>query len=156
MAPSSAALGSARDPVLVTGASGFVGAAVAAALRREGYSVRVLVRASSPRTNIDPADEVFVGDMRDRASVAAAMRGARYRDPRRRRLPALGALARRHRQRQCRRHPHRHGGGARAPASSASSTPARLRPSTCATAASPTRRGRFRSMPRSAPTSAAR
>ena len=69
---------SAGDPVLVTGASGFVGAAVAAALRRDGYGVRVLVRASSPRTNIDPADEVFVGDMRDRASVAAAMRGARY------------------------------------------------------------------------------
>jgi dihydroflavonol-4-reductase len=69
---------SAGDAVLVTGASGFVGAAVAAALRRDGYGVRVLVRASSPRTNIDPADEVFIGDMRDRASVAAAMRGARY------------------------------------------------------------------------------
>src|SRR5262245_3493016 len=74
----SMAQASARDPVLVTGASGFVGAAVAAALRRDGYHVRVLVRASSPRTNIDPADEVFIGDMRDRASVAAAMRGARY------------------------------------------------------------------------------
>jgi dihydroflavonol-4-reductase len=70
--------GSARDPVLVTGASGFVGAAVAAALRREGYHVRVLIRPSSARTNIDPADEVFIGDMRDRASVAAAARGARH------------------------------------------------------------------------------
>jgi dihydroflavonol-4-reductase len=69
---------SAGDAVLVTGASGFVGAAVAATLRRNGFGVRVLVRASSPRTNIDPADEVFIGDMRDRASVAAAMRGARY------------------------------------------------------------------------------
>jgi dihydroflavonol-4-reductase len=77
-APSSCAPGSARDPVLVTGASGCVGAAVAAVLRREGYGVRVLVRASSPRTNIDAADQVFVGDMRDRASVAAALRGARY------------------------------------------------------------------------------
>ena len=68
----------ARDPVLVTGASGFVGAAVASVFRREGFPVRVLVRASSPRTNIDPADQVFVGDMRDRAAVAAALAGARY------------------------------------------------------------------------------
>jgi len=65
-----------RGPVLVTGASGFVGAAVANVFRREGFPVRVLVRASSPRTNIDPADQVFVGDMRDRASVAAALKGA--------------------------------------------------------------------------------
>jgi len=68
----------AHDPVLVTGASGFVGAAVAAVFRREGFPVRVLVRSSSPRTNIDPADEVFVGDMRDRASVTAALQGVRY------------------------------------------------------------------------------
>src|SRR5262245_685379 len=72
------ALPSAGDPVLVTGASGFVGAAVAKALRRDGHRVRVLVRAWSPRTNIDPADEVSVGDMRDRVSVASAMRGVRY------------------------------------------------------------------------------
>src|SRR5262249_22932758 len=67
-----------REPVLVTGASGFVGAAVASVLRREGFQVRVLVRATSPRTNINPADHVFVGDMRDRASVAAALKGARH------------------------------------------------------------------------------
>ena len=67
-----------HDPVLVTGASGFVGAAVAGVLRRAGFPVRVLVRPSSPRTNIDPADQVFVGDMRDRASMAAALEGARY------------------------------------------------------------------------------
>ncbi len=67
-----------HDPVLVTGASGFVGAAVAGVFRRAGFPVRVLVRASSPRTNIDPADQVFVGDMLDRASVAAALKGVRY------------------------------------------------------------------------------
>jgi len=67
-----------HDPVLVTGASGFVGASVASVFRREGFPVRVLVRSSSPRTNIDPADTVYVGDMRDRASVAAALAGARY------------------------------------------------------------------------------
>ena len=38
----------------------------------------MLVRASSPRINIDPRDEVVVGDILDRASVAAALKGARY------------------------------------------------------------------------------
>jgi dihydroflavonol-4-reductase len=78
MAPDARPGSHAHDPVLVTGASGFVGAAVAAVFRHEGFPVRVLVRSSSPRTNIDPADEVFVGDMRDRASVAAALQGVRY------------------------------------------------------------------------------
>jgi dihydroflavonol-4-reductase len=68
----------AGDVLLVTGASGFVGAAIAIAARGAGYRVRVLVRASSPRGNIQPGDEVFVGDMRDRASLAEALRGARY------------------------------------------------------------------------------
>ena len=65
-------------PVLVTGASGFVGSAIAAAFRKSGYPVRVLVRASSPRVNIDPRDEVVVGDLLDRASVAAGLQGMRY------------------------------------------------------------------------------
>ena len=64
--------------VLVTGASGFVGSAIATAFRDAGHPVRVLVRASSPRINIDPRDEVVVGDILDRASVAAALSGARY------------------------------------------------------------------------------
>jgi dihydroflavonol-4-reductase len=64
--------------VLVTGASGFVGSAIAAAFRRAGHPVRVLVRGSSPRVNIDPRDEVVVGDLLDRASVAAGVAGARY------------------------------------------------------------------------------
>ncbi len=64
--------------VVVTGASGFVGSAIATAFRRRGLRVRVLVRSSSPRTNIDPADEVVIGDLLDRASVAEAVRGARY------------------------------------------------------------------------------
>jgi dihydroflavonol-4-reductase len=66
------------DVVLITGASGFVGSAVAIAAGRAGYHVRVLVRASSPRGNIQPGDEVFTGDIRDRASLASALRGARY------------------------------------------------------------------------------
>src|SRR4051812_12787058 len=64
--------------ILVTGASGFVGSAIAAELRRSGYAVRALVRASSSRINIDPRDEVIVGDLLDRASVAAGLKGARY------------------------------------------------------------------------------
>jgi dihydroflavonol-4-reductase len=67
-----------RDLILVTGASGFLGAAIAHCARAAGYAVRVLVRPSSPRTNIHPEDEVAVGDLRDRQSVAAAVRGARY------------------------------------------------------------------------------
>jgi dihydroflavonol-4-reductase len=67
-----------QGPVLVTGASGFVGSAIAAEFRRAGYPVRILIRASSPRTNVDPRDEVVVGDILDRASVAAGLKGARY------------------------------------------------------------------------------
>ncbi len=67
-----------RDPVLITGASGFLGAAIANSARAAGYPIRVLVRTSSPRTNIDRRDEVAVGDLRDRASVTAALRGVRY------------------------------------------------------------------------------
>jgi len=64
--------------VLVTGASGFVGAALTEALRRDGHEVRVLVRATSPRTNISGLDAVFVGDLRDRASLDKALAGVRY------------------------------------------------------------------------------
>ena len=67
-----------RDTVLITGASGFLGAAIANSARAAGYPIRVLVRTSSPRTNIDRRDEVAVGDLRDRASVTAALRGVRY------------------------------------------------------------------------------
>src|ERR1700722_8102461 len=64
--------------VLVSGASGFLGSAIAAALRTRGHAVRVLARASSPRTNLNPTDVVCEGDLRDRASLAAALKGARY------------------------------------------------------------------------------
>jgi dihydroflavonol-4-reductase len=65
--------------VLVTGASGFVGSAVVRALIAEGYPVRALVRASSPRANLAALDvETVEGDMRDPESVARAMTGVRY------------------------------------------------------------------------------
>src|SRR5215831_17231851 len=66
------------DLTLVTGASGFVGSAVAKAFREAALPFRALIRASSPRVNIDPADTVVVGDIRDRVAVAAALRGVRY------------------------------------------------------------------------------
>jgi dihydroflavonol-4-reductase len=70
---------SVSDLVLVTGASGFVGSAVARKLAARGFRVRVLVRASSPRTNLsDFPNEIAEGDMRDAASMTRAAQGARY------------------------------------------------------------------------------
>ena len=67
------------DTVLVTGASGFVGSAVARALIGHGLHVRVLMRPTSPKTNIAALDaEIAEGDMRDERSMRAAMKGARY------------------------------------------------------------------------------
>ena len=66
------------DPVLVTGASGFVGSAVARALVARGDDVRVLLREGSSRKNIDGLDcRVMIGDMRDVKAMTKAMEGVR-------------------------------------------------------------------------------
>jgi dihydroflavonol-4-reductase len=61
---------------LVTGATGFVGAAVARALLREGWEVRALARKGSDRSNLRPIPvEVVAGDLADSASLAQAIAG---------------------------------------------------------------------------------
>ncbi len=61
---------------LVTGATGFVGAAVVRALLAEGWQVGVLVRAGSDRRNVAGlAVEQMVGDLTDTVSVERALEG---------------------------------------------------------------------------------
>ena len=67
------------DPILVTGASGFVGAAVVRAALTRGAKARVLVRPTSPRRNLEGLDcETVIGDITDPEAMAQAMGGMRY------------------------------------------------------------------------------
>ncbi len=67
------------DPTLLTGATGFVGAAVARALLARGHRLRVLVRANSDRRNLAGLDVTpVVGDLADPATLPAAVAGCRY------------------------------------------------------------------------------
>ncbi|MBU6425586.1 MAG: NAD-dependent epimerase/dehydratase family protein [Rhodospirillales bacterium] len=67
------------DLVLVTGATGFVGAAVARAAKAAGYQVRVTARRGSSRQNIASlgAEVVFL-DLAEPESFASALSGCRY------------------------------------------------------------------------------
>jgi dihydroflavonol-4-reductase len=68
-----------EDRILITGATGFVGSAVARAAQQRGYRVRVLARATSPRRNLDGLDaEVVEGDLRDPPAVSRALDGVRW------------------------------------------------------------------------------
>lgn len=60
---------------LVTGTSGFVGSAVARRLAADGHDIRVLMRPTSDRRNIDGLDtEIVEGDLADPQSLKAAVK----------------------------------------------------------------------------------
>ena len=63
---------------LVTGGTGFVGAAVVRLLLSEGYSVRALARCGSDLQNLHGLDiDLTCGDLLDKASLRRALRGCR-------------------------------------------------------------------------------
>ncbi len=67
------------DLVLVTGATGFVGAAVARSARASGYKLRVTARQGSSKGNLAGLDaETIYLDLADPASFPAALQGCRY------------------------------------------------------------------------------
>jgi dihydroflavonol-4-reductase len=68
-----------NDTILVTGASGFVGAAVARAALKRGFKTKVLMRPSANPANIKDLDvEPVAGDMRDADSMTRALADVRY------------------------------------------------------------------------------
>jgi dihydroflavonol-4-reductase len=63
-------------PVLVTGATGFVGSAVALALAKRGETLRLLVRPGSDRRNLEGIDaELVEGDLSRPETLAASVAG---------------------------------------------------------------------------------
>ena len=64
------------DLTLVTGATGFIGAAVARALVRQGRAIRIAHRAGSDLSNLrDLPGERVIADLTDPASLTAAVQG---------------------------------------------------------------------------------
>jgi dihydroflavonol-4-reductase len=61
---------------LLTGATGFIGAAVLRSLVNDGHSVRALVRPNSDRRNLSGIDcEIVIGDLMEPESLRRAVRG---------------------------------------------------------------------------------
>jgi dihydroflavonol-4-reductase len=68
-----------NDATLVTGATGFVGGAVARALAASGHKLRLTVRRGSDTRNLAGiAAEIVEMDLADPQSCTAAVRGCRY------------------------------------------------------------------------------
>ncbi len=64
------------DPILVTGAAGFIGRALVTRLAREGYQVKAFDLAATPPAGWDESVRYVAGDVCDPSRVQEAARGA--------------------------------------------------------------------------------
>jgi uncharacterized protein YbjT (DUF2867 family) len=65
-----------KSCILLTGASGYVGGRLLPSLENQGYRLRCVARHPDIlKPKVSPSTEVFTGDVLDRASLDAAMRG---------------------------------------------------------------------------------
>jgi len=84
----------ARRPLLITGASGFLGGAVARLALRQGYDVHALARPTSDRSELGGDVTWHSGDLTDEVSVDHAVRAVReLADERGRRARVVHAAA---------------------------------------------------------------